>query len=58
MPTAQNQAADEQPSASIVSGDSSQSQSRRKRSGPKSKLTQFIGVSRYKRTGRWEVRTC
>jgi hypothetical protein len=28
---------------------------RRKRSGPKGKCSPYIGVSQYKRTGRWEV---
>lgn len=49
------------PSASGVSGLSSQSPNPKKpkgRSGPKSKCSPYIGVSQYKRTGRWEVSGC
>jgi hypothetical protein len=45
------------PSASGMSGPcSSQGTKTKGRSGPKSKHSPFIGVSQYKRTGRWEVR--
>jgi hypothetical protein len=43
------------PSASGMSG--SQGTKVKGRSGPKSKCSPFIGVSQYKRTGRWEVST-
>jgi len=49
------------PSASGVSGLSSQGANPKKpkgRSGPKSKCSPYIGVSQYKRTGRWEVSGC
>lgn len=41
------------PSVSGMSG--SQGTKIKGRSGPKSKCSPFIGVSQYKRTGRWEV---
>jgi hypothetical protein len=43
------------PSVSGMSG--SQGTKVKGRSGPKSKCSPFIGVSQYKRTGRWEVST-
>lgn len=46
------------PSASAMSGPSSSQggTKTKQRSGPKSKHSPFIGVSQYRRTGRWEVR--
>jgi hypothetical protein len=50
--------ANSNPSTSALSGLSSQGTKSKGRSGPKSKCSPFIGVSQYKRTGRWEVSSC